>query len=42
MKVATQIVFKITKSFPEWEKAFDYDRFNHEAAGIKAIFRGAS
>ena len=42
MKVATRIVFKIKNSFPEWAKAFDDDRSNQEAAGIKAIFRGVS
>ena len=42
MKVATRIVFKIRNTFSEWAKAFDDDRTNQEAAGIKAIFRGVS
>ena len=42
MKVATRIVFKISNTFSEWAKAFDDDRTNQEAAGIKAIFRGVS
>ena len=42
MKVATRIVFKISNTFSEWAKAFDDDRANQEAAGIKAIFRGVS
>ena len=42
MKVATRIVFRISNTFPEWAKAFDDDRSNQEAAGIKAIFRGVS
>ena len=42
MKVATRIVFKISNTFPEWAKAFDDDRSNQEAAGIRAIFRGVS
>ena len=42
MKVATRIVFKISNTFSEWAKAFDDDRTNQDAAGIKAIFRGVS
>ena len=42
MKVATRIVFKIINTFSEWVKAFDDDRANQEAEGIKAIFRGVS
>ena len=42
MPVATRIVFKISNTFSEWAKAFDDDRTNQEAAGIKAIFRGVS
>ena len=42
MKVATRIVFKISNTFSEWAKAFDDDRANQEAAGIKAIFRGVN
>ena len=42
MKVATRIVFKISNTFSEWAKAFDDDRANQEAAGIKASFIGWS
>ena len=38
MKVATRIVFKISNTFSEWAKAFDDDRSNQEAAGIKQSF----
>ena len=42
MPIATRIVFKISNTFSEWAKAFDDDRTNQEAAGIKPIFRGVS
>tara|TARA_Y100001968_G_scaffold324055_1_gene362699 strand:+ start:786 stop:1049 length:264 start_codon:yes stop_codon:yes gene_type:complete len=42
MPVATRIIFKIRNTFTQWSKAFDDDRANQEASGIKAIFRGVS
>ncbi len=42
MLVATRIIFKISNTYSEWAKAFDEDRANQEAAGIKSIFRAVS
>ena len=42
MPVATRIIFKISNTYSEWATAFDEDRPNQEAAGIKSIFRAVS